>query len=45
MQERFAEYLRTGTYKPRTALKWTRRLVDRTASKPDDGQWTNRQRR
>ncbi|MBF9688033.1 hypothetical protein [Bifidobacterium dentium] len=45
MQERFAEYLRAGTYQPQTALKWARRLIDRTASKPDDGPWTNRQRR
>ena len=45
MQERFAGYLRAGTYQPQTALKWARRLIDRTASKPDDGQWTNRQRR
>ena len=44
MQDRFAEYQRNGTYKPAVALKWARRLIDRTA-KPGEGQWTNRQRR
>lgn len=44
MQGRFVEYRRDGTYKPTVALKWARRLVDRTAG-PDEGRWTNRQRR
>ena len=44
MQGRFAEYQRAGTYKPAVALKWARRLVDRTAGE-DEGRWTNRQRR
>lgn len=44
MQGRFAEYRRDGTYKPAVALKWARRLVDRTAG-GDEGRWTNRQRR
>ena len=44
MRGRFAEYRRTGTYKPAAALKWARRLVDRTAG-PDGARWTNRQRR
>ena len=43
MQGRFAEYRRDGTYKPAVALKWARRLVDRTAG--DGERWTNRQRR
>ena len=44
MQGRFTEYRRAGTYKPAVALKWARRLVDRTAG-GDEGRWTNRQRR
>ena len=44
MQGRFTEYRRDGTYKPAVALKWARRLVDRTAG-GDEGRWTNRQRR
>lgn len=44
MQGRFAEYQRDGTYKPAVALKWARRLVDRTAG-PNQGRWANRQRR
>lgn len=44
MQGRFAEYQRAGTYKPAVALKWARRLVDRTAG-ADEGRWTSRQRR
>ena len=44
MQDRFAEYQRDGTYKPAVAMKWARRLVDRTAG-PDKDQWTSRQRR
>ena len=44
MQGRFAEYRRDGTYKPAVAMKWARRLVDRTAE-PDEGRWTDRQRR
>lgn len=37
MQGRFAEYQRAGTYKPAVALKWARRLVDRTAGADEDG--------
>lgn len=44
MQGRFAEYRRAGTYKPAVAMKWARRLVDRTAG-TDKDQWTSRQRR
>lgn len=44
MQGRFTEYQRAGTYKPAVAMKWARRLVDRTAE-TDEGRWTNRQRR
>lgn len=44
MQGRFTEYQRAGTYKPSVAMKWARRLVDRTAGE-DEGRWTNRQRR
>ena len=44
MQGRFAEYQRDGMYKPAVAMKWARRLVDRTAG-PDKDQWTSRQRR
>lgn len=44
MQGRFAEYRRVGTYKPAVAMKWARRLVDRTAG-TDKDQWTSRQRR
>lgn len=44
MQGRFAEYQRDGTYKPAVAMKWARRLVDRTAG-PDKDRWTSRQRR
>ena len=44
MQGRFTEYQRAGTYKPAVAMKWARRLVDRTAG-ADEGRWTNRQRR
>lgn len=44
MQGRFTEYQRAGTYKPVVAMKWARRLVDRTAE-TDEGRWTNRQRR
>lgn len=44
MQGRFTEYQRAGTYKPAVAMKWARRLVDRTAE-TDEGRWTSRQRR
>ena len=44
MQGRFAEYQRDGAYKPAVAMKWARRLVDRTAG-PDKDRWTSRQRR
>ena len=44
MQGRFTEYQRAGTYKPVVAMKWARRLVDRTAE-TDEGRWTSRQRR
>ena len=44
MQGRFAEYQRDGMYKPAVAMKWARRLVDRTAG-TDKDQWTSRQRR
>lgn len=44
MQGRFTEYQRAGTYKPDVAMKWARRLVDRTAE-TDEGRWTSRQRR
>lgn len=44
MQGRFTEYQRAGTYKPAVAMKWARRLVDRTAE-TDEERWTNRQRR
>lgn len=37
MQGRFTEYRRAGTYKPAVALKWARRLVDRTAGGDEDG--------
>ena len=37
MQGRFTEYQRAGTYKPAVAMKWARRLVDRTAG---DGRGT-----
>ena len=44
MQGRFTEYQRDGTYKSAVAMKWARRLIDRTAGE-DEGRWTNRQRR
>lgn len=44
MQGRFTECQRAGTYKPAVAMKWARRLVDRTAE-TDEGRWTSRQRR
>lgn len=44
MRDRFAEYQAAGTFRPSVALKWARRLIDRTAE-TQDGQWTKRQRR
>lgn len=44
MRARFVEYQAAGTFKPSVALKWARRLIDRTAE-TRDGRWTKRQRR
>ena len=43
--DRLAEYRRQGTYRPETALKWARRIIDRTADEHGKGPWTSRQRR